>query len=166
MFHHFPEELGPDGLGPDGLGMDDYLVRSTEFAYDEKPIASFITSVTQSGYVRQQNGSYLKKSLPPVEFDYSKAEIHNEVRELDAESLKNLPAGLDGANYQWIDLDGDGVAGILTEQAGAWFYKRNLSPISTIPENGGARTVAKLAPVETVAAYPSFNGITSGGMQF
>jgi RHS repeat-associated protein len=156
MFHHFPDELG----------IDDCLVGSTEFAYDETPIASFFTSVTQSGYARQQNGSYLKKSLPPVEFEYSKAEIQDEIRELDADSLENLPAGLDEANYQWIDLDGDGVAGILTEQAGAWFYKRNLSPISTIPANGGARTVAKLAPVETVGAQPSFNGITSGVMRF
>jgi RHS repeat-associated protein len=156
MYHHFKDELG----------VDDYLVRSTEFAYDEKPIASFITAITQSGYVRQQNGSYLKRSLPPVEFEYSKAEIQNEVRDLDAESLENLPAGLDGANYQWIDLDGDGVAGVLTEQAGVWFYKRNLSPISTIKENGDTQSVAKLAPVEAVAVYPSFNGITRGGMQF
>jgi RHS repeat-associated protein len=156
MFHHFPDELG----------VDDCLVRSTEFAYDEKAIASFITAITQSGYVRRQNGSYLKKSLPPVEFDYSKAEIQNEVRELYAESLENLPAGLDGANYQWIDLDGDGVAGVLTEQAGAWFYKRNLSPISRIQENGASHNVAKLAPIEVVGAQPSFNGITSGGMQF
>ena len=161
MFHHFPDELGPDESS-----MDDYLVRSTEFAYDEKPIASFIRGITQSGYLRQQDGSYLKRSLPPVEFDYSKAEIQNEVLELDVESLENLPAGLDGANYQWIDLDGDGVAGILAEQAGAWFYKRNLSPISTIQENGATHTVAKFAPIEIVAAHPSFNGIASGGMQF
>jgi len=39
MFHHFPEELG----------VDDYLARSTEFKYNETPIASFIDSVTQSG---------------------------------------------------------------------------------------------------------------------
>jgi len=43
MFHHFPLELG----------VADCLVRSTEFTYDEKPIASFISGVTQSGYVRQ-----------------------------------------------------------------------------------------------------------------
>ena len=30
------------------------------------------------------------------------------------------------SNYQWVDLDGEGVSGILTEQAGAWFYKPNL----------------------------------------
>src|SRR5437667_3048369 len=63
MFHHFPEELS----------INDCLVRSTEFSYAESPIASFITSVTQSGYVRPQNqpDRYLKKSLPPLEFEYS-----------------------------------------------------------------------------------------------
>ena len=55
MFHHFPDELGTA----------DYLVRSTEFTYNQSPIASFITQVTQSGYVRQPDGNYLKKSLPP-----------------------------------------------------------------------------------------------------
>ena len=31
-------------------------------------------------------------------------------------------------HYQWVDLDGEGLSGILTEQADGWFYKRNLSP--------------------------------------
>ncbi len=65
MFHHFPDELG----------IDDYLIRSTEFTYDESPIASFITSVTQSGYKHQHDETYLRKSLPPLEFEYSKADI-------------------------------------------------------------------------------------------
>lgn len=117
MFHRFAE-----------LGATPYLVRSTDFKFHQTPVSSFITSVTQSGYVRQSDGTYLKKSLPPVEFKYSEAVIENEIRELeDAESLENLPYGLDGTNYQWIDLDGDGAAGILTEQANTWFYKRNLS---------------------------------------
>jgi len=81
-------------------------------------------------------------------------------------SLENLPFGLDGMNYQWIDLDGDGVAGILSEQANAWFYKRNLGPISTVRENGVTRHVAKLAPLEIVAAQPSFKGVASGALQF
>ncbi|MEZ4617944.1 MAG: hypothetical protein R2867_20880 [Caldilineaceae bacterium] len=38
--------------------------------------------------------------------------------------------GLDEAAYQWTDLHGEGTPGILTERAGAWFYKRNLSPIN------------------------------------
>ncbi|MBK9316772.1 MAG: hypothetical protein IPM55_21380, partial [Acidobacteria bacterium] len=50
MFHHFPEELGTP----------DYLVRSTAFSFSESPIASFITSVIQSGYVRREDGNHLK----------------------------------------------------------------------------------------------------------
>src|SRR5437868_5637523 len=137
MFHHFPQELGAD----------DYLVRSTEFVYDEGPVASFITSVTQSGYVRRDDGTYLKKSLPPLEFEYTKATVQEEVREIDAESLENLPVGLDGSQYQWIDLDGEGVTGILSEQGGGWFYKPNLGDahfgrlqtLRTLPASSGQK---------------------------
>lgn len=65
---------------------------------------------------------------PPLEFEYSKPTIATEVQDVDAVSLENLPIGLDGASYQWVDLDGDGMPGILTEHAGALCYKRNLSP--------------------------------------
>ena len=54
-----------------------------------------------------------------------------------AGSLENLPVGLDGSAYQWVDLDGEGLSGILTEQADGWFYKRNLSPINVVSANGG-----------------------------
>ena len=37
--------------------------------------------------------------------------------------------GIDGAAYTWVDLHGEGLPGILTEQGGAWYYKRNLSPL-------------------------------------
>ena len=49
MFHHFAEELGTA----------DCLVRSTEFDYQEGPVASLLTGVTQSGYARQADGNYL-----------------------------------------------------------------------------------------------------------
>ncbi len=156
MFHHFKDELG----------IDDYLVRSTEFTYSESPIAAFITGVTQSGYKYRPDGTYLKKPLPPLEFEYSKADIQEDVREIDQESLENLPYGLDGAQYQWVDLDGEGISGILTEQAGGWFYKRNLSPISVKKENGKETPVAKFAPVESVSSKPSLSRVAAGQQQF
>jgi RHS repeat-associated protein len=155
LFHHFP----------DRLEVPDYLVRSTEFTFRETPIASFIASVTQSGYVRQANGTWLKRSLPVLEFEYSEAVIEERVREISGESLENLPAGVDASTYRWIDLDGDGVGGILSEQGGAWFYKRNLSPRNEVLEDGVARTVAQLAPIETVAQLPADKAIRDG-MQF
>ena len=46
--------------------------------------------------------------------------IDETIREVDPASLENLPTGLHGG-YQWLDLDGEGIPGILTEQANTWF---------------------------------------------
>jgi RHS repeat-associated protein len=158
MFHHFP--------GEDGVGQD-CLVRSTDlhFADPGDPIASFVAAVTQSSYKRNAGG-YLKKSMPAVEFEYSRAVLQDEIRELDAASLENLPDGLDGTRYQWVDLDGEGIPGILTEQADGWFYKRNISPIhSTRDGEGREIPVARFAPVELVAHKPSPAELNIGWQQ-
>ncbi len=186
MFHHIPD-LPTGEKGYDGL------VRSFEFDYADlgyqQPIsierelthqgstrfASFLRSVTQTGFVRDETrpvvarhgasyATYLKKSLPPLVFEYSKAALREQVLELDAASLENLPAGLDGAAYQWVDLDGEGVCGVLTEQAGAWFYKRNLSPLP-VPGNGTEPPPARFAPVEIVASKPALS-LADGRAQF
>jgi hypothetical protein len=154
MFHHFPKE--------EGVGQD-CLVRSTDFEYrnirdnpdDLKqghPVASFIASVTQSGYKRETDSSYLKKSLPPLEFTYSQVKIDEKVREIDTESLENLPYGLDESSYRWVDLDGEGVSGILTEQADAWFYKSNLGS-------------GRFGPLRKVAHKPSLATLNRGRQQ-
>ncbi|MEX2307778.1 MAG: SpvB/TcaC N-terminal domain-containing protein [Pirellulales bacterium] len=151
MFHHFPDEAD--------VGSN-CLVRSTDFTYSHEedpasarnPVYTFLLSVTQSGYKRS-NGGYQKRSLPPVECQYSQPIVQDTVQEVDAASLENLPIGVDGAAYQWTDLHGEGIPGILTAQADAWFYKRNISPISERP--------VEFAPVERVAAKP--NVASAGG---
>lgn len=142
MFHHFPDELG----------INDYLVHSTEFDYIESPITSFITRATQSGYVRRTDGTYLKRSLPPIEFEYSQAIVHDEIKDFDATSLENLPYGIDGAHYRWVDLDGEGISGVLTEQAGTWFYKPNLGE-------------GKLGELRVIKEEPSLAALNSGRQQ-
>ncbi len=77
----------------------------------------------------------MKRSLPPVELEYSQPQFHHEVVEVDAE---NLPQGIGGA-YRLLDLDGEGLPGILTEQGDVWLYKRNVSPLAS---------TAQFAPVE------------------
>ncbi len=156
MFHHFLDE--------EGVGAN-CLVRSTDFTYryeteagkdsPANPIYSFFLSVTQSGY-QKDGSSYLKKSLPPLEFEYSQPLVQEKVEEVPAASLENLPIGVDGSAYQWVDLHGEGIPGILTEQAGTWFYKRNLSPL----HNEGV----EFAPVEQVALKPNLS--LAAGAQF
>ena len=75
--------------------------------------------------------------------------MQDTVEEVDPASLENLPIGLDGSAYRWTDLHGEGIPGILTEQAGAWFYKRNLSPIPDKLTDGRESVKAKFAPLET-----------------
>ena len=161
IFHHISGDGGYEGL-----------VRSLEFDYDDldytvsEPsteeelihqgstrFASFLRRITQSGYVRRQDGKYLKRSLPPLEFEYSKTGISEEVLEIEAESLENLPIGIDGNLYQWVDLDGDGIAGILTEQAGEWFYKPNLGE-------------GRFGPLRQVSPKPSLSPVSRGRGQF
>ncbi len=164
MFHHFPAELG----------IDDYLVRSTEFTYSENSVLSFVSSIVQSGYVNQpipgEPNRYLKESLPPLEFTYTSVPTAQELAEapvktIDLESLENLPYGLDGRAYQWIDLDGDGIAGILTEQADTWFYKRNISPTNFVETETGPKMAAKFAPAQIVASKPGLS-LLDGHAQF
>jgi hypothetical protein len=180
MFHRF-DELGPEP----------YLVRSTDFDYVDLDyanppavetelahkgstrFASFIRNVAQRAYVRDlktppliRDGAsyltYLTKALPPVEFDYSQAVIDDQVRDVARESLENLPIGLDGSAYQWVDLDGEGLSGILAEQAGAWFYKRNLSVLPAETATEGAPTVARFAPTERLRTLPSPASLAGG----
>src|SRR6266403_1261864 len=105
MFHHFAgTELGVD-----------CLVRSTDFAFpsappldSSQPTYSYLLSVTVSGYTRNGTAAYFSSSLPPVEFGYSEGFVDETVRDVDLESLDNLPYGLGGQNYRWVDLDGEG----------------------------------------------------------
>src|SRR5207248_513205 len=93
--------------------------------------------------------TYLKRSFPSLEFEYSKATIQDEIQYLDASSVENLPVGVDGTVYEWVDLDGEGASGILTEEAGQRFYKANL---------GGGR----FAPIQVLRTEPSlFTGASS-----
>jgi RHS repeat-associated protein len=141
MFHHFP--------GEPGVGAD-CLVSSTDLTYLAVRGSGMTTvgSVTRTGYRRLPGGGYRTAALPPLEFGYSEPVIGAEPRDLGAGALRNLPAGVDGVDYQWADLDGAGLSGVLARQDGAWYYKANLGDgrfapertLATVPAGSGART--------------------------
>lgn len=157
MFHHFVDELQ----------VQDYLVRSTDFTYSyeenltdtKNPIFSFLHSATHSSYRLSSDDTYLKKSLPPLEFEYTKPVINEAIQEADSDNLKNLPYGFDGRDYQWVDLDGEGLSGVLMRQGEGWFYKRNLSPINDRPD--GTSIAVSFGAIERVALMPATSGATS-----
>jgi virulence plasmid B protein/glycosyltransferase TcdB-like subunit of Tc toxinin/glycosyltransferase TcdB-like subunit of Tc toxin len=114
MFHHFPNEPK--------VGKD-CLVSSYDFVFNHAAPDghSFLASVSRSGYLRSGSG-YSKKSTPPLEFTYSTPMISSKVNDVITD---NVPVGLSG-NYQFADLDGEGISGILTTIGDAWYYKPNL----------------------------------------
>ena len=144
-FHHFPEELGEEN----------YLVRSTSFKYREKPIGSFLEQVKQSGHTLEEGGRYLTRSLPTLDLSYTSSPLEDpdcegfKIQDVDEESLRNLPNGIDGGGYRFLDLDGVGISGVLTEQDQSWFYKPNL---------GGGRFGA----TEAVRVRPALATLSDG----
>ena len=156
MFHHF------DGEGDVGRNC---LVRSTDFTYAAavepttavRPAYTFLRAVTQTGYRRAKDG-YASSTLPPVEFEYSEPNVQRTVEVVPPAAIKNLPVGLDDHSYRWIDLHGEGLPGILTEQDGTWLYKRNLGAMQRASEAPGGQQKSALpnfGPLETVANKPS-----------
>jgi Salmonella virulence plasmid 65kDa B protein/Insecticide toxin TcdB middle/N-terminal region/Insecticide toxin TcdB middle/C-terminal region len=141
----------------------DCLVRSLDLRYSDQqapadprnPSYTFLVSVTETGY-RQGDQGLVTRSMPPVEFSYSQPLIQPEILTLGPDSVANLPEGLTGAGYQWVDLDGEGLSGILHVADTAWYYKRNLSAGHLVPRPDGTLAArASFGPLKTVPLLPS-----------
>ena len=137
FFHHFK-----------AAGEYDGLVKSVNFDYDIASLQgiTFLRSVSIFGYLKKDDGSYTSKHLPPTEFEYQRPDWNKDIKSISTEHLVHSPAGLDEPRYQFTDLFNEGLSGILTEQAGGWYYKHNLG--------GGKFERAKL-----VSPKPSFTGL-------
>jgi Salmonella virulence plasmid 65kDa B protein/Insecticide toxin TcdB middle/C-terminal region/Insecticide toxin TcdB middle/N-terminal region len=141
IFHNFPNE---PGVG------SDCLVKSTDFVYADvrgtpdpsnlgNELGTFLASVSPMSY-RRTGSTYDSAAVPPVEFTYSFATIDPTIHQFDPESQENLPYGIDQNNYKFIDLDGEGVAGVLSETTGngSLMYKPPLGdgkfgPLQILP---------------------------------
>ncbi|HJQ09134.1 MAG TPA: SpvB/TcaC N-terminal domain-containing protein, partial [Candidatus Saccharimonadales bacterium] len=137
LFHYFDE-----------LPSGNALVKSLNFTYDtsREQGFTFLTSVAIYGYVKKPDNTYTHKQMPPIEFAYQEHAWSKTVRTVNTEALVHAPAGLHESTYQFTDLYGEGLSGILTEQDGAWYYKRNL---------GGG----KFARAAKVSPKPTFKGL-------
>ncbi len=93
LFFHYFKELNDD------INTAPCLVRSLDFTYRlfqntaasveeiRNAEADFIISIQQSGYIKNGNGSYSKKSLPPVEFTYQELSWNKTVEEISPENI-------------------------------------------------------------------------------
>ncbi|KAA5533738.1 insecticidal toxin complex protein [Taibaiella lutea] len=146
MFHHFQELDGYD------------LIRALELTYkddeNDDPFseADLITAATQRGYTYDTIHGWQNKTLPAMTFDYQPLKWNTDIEAIDKDDFRNAPQGLTGP-YQWVDFEGEGISGILTEQGGGWFYKNNLGH--------GCFDTAK-----SITSKPDFTGLGGGGLQW
>ncbi|MEO6918782.1 MAG: SpvB/TcaC N-terminal domain-containing protein, partial [Collimonas sp.] len=150
MFHHFPQELGTAS----------YLVRSMAFDYHEKAVGSFITRIVQCGHKLQAGQDspyqrYFTRKSPPLTLTYTASPLEDtgfdkfQLHEVAPENLANLAGGIDGSIYRWLDLDAEGIPGVLSEQEDGWFYKPNLGD-------------ARFGATQLVHARPAIGALNGG----
>ncbi|MBN1959548.1 MAG: VCBS repeat-containing protein [Deltaproteobacteria bacterium] len=135
MFHRFTE-----------LGASPLLVGATELNHRQDASGSVLEKITYLGY-RQDPSSGITQSraLPPLTLAYSQTNIASSFT--TPVLADNLPVGLDGALYQWIDINNEGIPGVLCAQGGTWYFKENLGdghfgPLTTVSQVPAAVSAA------------------------
>jgi RHS repeat-associated protein len=148
----------------DELGAGPVLVRSTDLGYTTSnpdddpslPALSQVASIKQTGWIKTGDRHYFTEALPPVELGYSPLAIHAAQHTASGDSLENFLGTFDGNKERWVDLDGEGLQGILTEDDSAWYYKHN---VSAWDPNGG-RAHARFEPLTLVDTKPAPTALT------
>jgi len=117
-----------------------FLTRALSFEYEQAstlapagqpaPNMSFLTSVTEIGFRKQPDGSYVQKSLPPVEYDYSTFQpAGQQYQQLEVEGGGNISGSLEQGQYLLIDLQGEGLPGLL--------YSDGITTVQWEPQGNG-----------------------------
>ncbi len=124
LFHHFTQELG-----------DPCLVKRLALHYEEPSTLtnpaklSFLKSATLIGYQRvgqAATDSYTLQALPPLEFNFSKFNPpqNPQFKNLQIAPSQEIPGFLNGAGFQGVDLDAEGISGLLYNGSNSLFYLR------------------------------------------
>jgi RHS repeat-associated protein len=135
VFHALPDPTVPR------------IVRSLELTYDDGVALGHLVSAELRGY----DDAGQAVAVPALKLGYTQP-APPRTGTLAVDRLGDLPAGVAGGRHQWVDLDAEGIPGVLTDGDGGLFYRRNLG--------GGA-----LGPARPLALAPAAAAPASGGQQ-
>lgn len=119
------------------------LVRCMRLNYIHSPCASQLANCQRVAY--EENGTPL--SLPPLEFDYQELAPLMPTGWQPMDELLNFNVQ---QRYQLVDLNGDGIAGVLYQERGNWRYH---PPI----RQEGTRDGVVYGPAISLPQLPSLN---------
>jgi RHS repeat-associated protein len=146
-------------------GASHEVVRSTELKYLPGTALTHLQSITQVGWKARDGGGYDTLPMPEIVFGYGDIKgLNDRVRFLDPKSAENLPQ-IDGTRYALIDYDGEGLPGVLTEQAGhGWFYKRPEGRDASGAGHFGAVRALGIRPASALAEGFQLQDINGDGV--
>ncbi|AIL61797.1 SpvB/TcaC N-terminal domain-containing protein [Pseudomonas alkylphenolica] len=111
MFHHFPNELGPDPVLVQRLLLEH---RPSPLGYNHLT-AAHVQAYDSLGQV---------ESRPPLEFSYNAFDLSAQHQSWVA--FPEMPGLNDGQRYQLVDLYGEGMPGVLCRYDKGWYYREPL----------------------------------------
>ncbi|MGH1346276.1 MAG: SpvB/TcaC N-terminal domain-containing protein [Nannocystales bacterium] len=102
------------------------VVASTDLHYDDDPVGSKLHTAVQRGYIRDTAtpSGYTTQAGPPLRLTYQDRTFGTSLA--DAGGGHVLRAGVDVDAMQLVDLDADGLPGILHVVGGSWMYQKPL----------------------------------------
>lgn len=106
MFHHFPDETGPDPVLVQRLSLE---YQTTDLSYSQ----------LQAAHLQGYDARGQVDCRPPMEFGYSGFDT----QEGRFEEFQHFPGLDDGQRYQLVDLYGEGLPGVLYRSEGCWYYR-------------------------------------------
>ncbi|KAI0967776.1 65kDa B protein-domain-containing protein [Xylaria arbuscula] len=164
MFHHIPEKLN---------GVEDYLVSSVSFDYDERTVATFLQGLVQSGHMRDDKGFYSTQNLAPLRFDYCHLPdaASLEIKSTRPTCLQTLLSAPPGSVTQWVDLESEGLTGLLVQLDGSWYYQRNENAVNAGLDHGESESDSdfeveagvpdSFGTIKELKTVPNLRGLTN-----
>jgi RHS repeat-associated protein len=126
--HNFPAELGADPV----------LTRSLTFAFDPNAPLSQIVAATETGWRRYGTGDATTLSKPPLTLTWTEARAGPRAfAPIDIASSGQFGPPIDDDPPKLVDLDGEGLPGLLVSTPSELLYWRNA---------GGGRFTGPTAP--------------------
>lgn len=167
MFHRFPEELGNEPV----------LVKRLLLEYRQTPLGYQHLS---AAHVQAYGELTTAENLPPIEFTYSAFELS--AASSTWQPFESMPRLNDGQRYQWVDLYGEGLAGVLYRTSAGWYYREpirgnansnevtydSLRVVPTVPTAASSRTTFRSLTdltgdgrLDLIIAQPRLSGFFS-----
>ncbi|WP_038251161.1 SpvB/TcaC N-terminal domain-containing protein [Xenorhabdus nematophila] len=88
--------------------------------YDEKAVASTLMMIQRVGHEIEKDKSGVFHALPPLELSYQPFELkqHSQWQSME------MPASFyPHQHWQFVDLKGEGIPGLLYQERGSWWYR-------------------------------------------